>query len=174
MSVRVFRRFGFLDLFHLHPRKTVLFAILGASQPRKRRYLRYLVPPSIENTAIYNTRCLPDSKAPLFTTLGASWPHYHRFGRARCPPHAQSRCSRPARHRLQDRNPGSRFGRHRFLLEIPACVNECKSLPHFAAFLFAPVRSKSLPLACWALPEKTNLLFQVCSAPPFHLKFLSV
>ena len=136
----------------------------------KHSYLRYSVPPSLENTAIYNTRCPPASKTPLLTTLGASCSQKRGFRRARCPPYAQRRCYGPARRRMQDRNRSSRS----FSFEIPACFNECKSLPHFAAFLFAPVRSKSLPLACWALPEKSNLLFQVCSAPPFHLKFLSV
>ena len=116
-------------------------------------------------------RCFPDSKTPLFTTLGASWAQKHRFGRARCP----LVCSKSllwgllgAACRIEIAAPdlvgtGS-------LLEIPACVDECTSLPHFAAFLFAPVGSKSLPLACWALPERSNLMLQICSTPPFLLK----
>ena len=51
MSVRVFRRLGFCFLLPPAASKTPLFTIPGASQPRKHRYLPYLVPPSLEDTA---------------------------------------------------------------------------------------------------------------------------
>ena len=173
--VRVLRRFVFFGLCSPAPSKntatydtrclpaskTPLCILLGASQPRKQCYLRYSMPPRLESNAIYNTWCLLASKNIASDVLGA-----HRMLKDAALGLLGTAC------RIEIL--ASDLLGTVSLLDIPACVNECKSLPHFAAFLFTPVRLKSLPVACWALPERSNLLLQVCSAPPFHLNCLSV
>ena len=49
------------------------FCICFTRTLEKQSYLRYVVPPSLGDTVIYDTWCLPASKAPLSTTCGASW-----------------------------------------------------------------------------------------------------